>query len=552
MKGNSITLFDNDLPNPKVIKPNHLYCFFKYCNISELCWIDDEYDNFRFEFPDWVEYIDLSYNNIYDFYEGKTENYPLPKNLKVLNLEYNKLTTLPIIPSTVMAFKSNNNFIDKIQNIPDDILILNLSSNNIREWKFKLNKIKRLYLNHNKLSTFNGIEAEISDTLQELHLQNNLLKEITSYTSGINDNLRHLDLSNNYLEKIPDLNDGLEYLNVANNKLKKISYYPPSLKYINVEDNQLRRLSNTILNCSSLQSLNYENNYNIEVSFEVLEFIEKQFDKVFEEEEKLKALELKKALKGKSDSHLLISYFDNAQNVHNVKIRKDIQNIIAKLFEEIVPPEEYDWENVKEELLDKEYVKEGDGILTYIEDNLETHSASEHSFKVSFWDVLVRIWLKGKQAENHSGFVDILLREIADGSQVCFTGKVSKMVSSLIGIFPEFKISVNIQDEIISRYNVVKDTLEKQNIPPDTLCYSISFLFYFRKKLKDLDLDKKQQQEWEEPLEERIEDDILTFEEKCGDAIINIIPKIRLQPNIAKWFKEKYLEPEKNNLNITQ
>ena len=67
-----------------------------------------------------------------------------------------------------------------------------------------------------------------------------------------------------------------------------------------------------------------------------------------------------------------------------------------------------------------------------------------------------------------------------------------------------------------------------------------------------MDLSKKQQQEREEPLEERIEDDILTFEEKCGDVIINIIPKIRLQPNIAKWFKEKYLEPGKNNLNITQ
>jgi len=95
MQRYTFRLYDNDIPDPKVILKNNLYAIFQYCNISELYYTDEDFNNYRFELPDWIEFFDISYNSIYEFYNGTTHDYPLPSALKILNTSFNKLNFLP-------------------------------------------------------------------------------------------------------------------------------------------------------------------------------------------------------------------------------------------------------------------------------------------------------------------------------------------------------------------------------------------------------------------------------------------------------------------------
>ena len=86
MKEFTFRLYDNFLPNPKVIKQNNIIANFKYCNISELSWVDEEFNDNVFTLPDWINFFDISYNSIYAFYKGSSHDYLLPKDLQILNL----------------------------------------------------------------------------------------------------------------------------------------------------------------------------------------------------------------------------------------------------------------------------------------------------------------------------------------------------------------------------------------------------------------------------------------------------------------------------------
>ena len=95
MKQFTFKLYDNFLPNPNVIKSGNIIVNFRYCNLSEMCWVDDEFNDNVFKLPDWVMYFDVSYNSIYALYKGSSHDYILPKSLKVLNLSFNKLDFVP-------------------------------------------------------------------------------------------------------------------------------------------------------------------------------------------------------------------------------------------------------------------------------------------------------------------------------------------------------------------------------------------------------------------------------------------------------------------------
>ena len=45
MKEYTFKLYDNFLPNPNVIKKNNIIVNFHYCNLSELSWLDEDFND---------------------------------------------------------------------------------------------------------------------------------------------------------------------------------------------------------------------------------------------------------------------------------------------------------------------------------------------------------------------------------------------------------------------------------------------------------------------------------------------------------------------------
>ena len=92
-------------------------------------------------------------------------------------------------------------------------------------------------------------------------------------------------------------------------------------------DNNIKNIPNSILQCNQLNDMNYENNPNITVSEEILDFIEQIF-------ERRRVIEERNELMNNNTVNKKIkrTVVDNSQNVHDSKIRQEVSDAIIKLI----------------------------------------------------------------------------------------------------------------------------------------------------------------------------------------------------------------------------
>lgn len=264
MKEYTFKLYDNFLPNPVVIKPHHLIVNFKYCNLSELSWIDEDFNTNIFTLPDTINYFDMSYNSVYAFYKGSSHDYSLPADLKIFNASFNKLDFISDnIPTQLIALNVSNNTVKYIPKLPETIKMLNASFNTIKWFDQELPNLEKLNLSYNHIYYFRF--DRLKDSLRFLDLSGNQLKEISGNVFPAN--IEVIRLMDNRLEEIPELPPNLKELDVSHNKLKTITNYPASLLELDVSHNVMEVLCDTVMGCNDLKKLNYEVNDTIEISF---------------------------------------------------------------------------------------------------------------------------------------------------------------------------------------------------------------------------------------------------------------------------------------------
>ena len=226
MKEYTFKLYDNFLPNPDVIKPNHIIVNFKYCNLSELSWIDEDFNTNLFALPDTINYFDMSYNTIYAFYKGSSHDYSLPADLKIFNASFNKLDFISDnIPKQLIALNISNNTVKYIPKLPETLKMLNGSFNTIKWFDQELPNLEKLNLSYNHIYYFRF--DRLKDNLRFLDLSGNQLKEISGNVFPAN--IEVIRLMDNRLEEIPELPPNLKEFDISHNKIKSIANYPASL-----------------------------------------------------------------------------------------------------------------------------------------------------------------------------------------------------------------------------------------------------------------------------------------------------------------------------------
>lgn len=530
MKEYTFRLYDNFLPNPDTIKSGNIIVNFKYCNISELCWIDEDFNDNVFNLPDWVIYFDLSYNSLYALYKGSSHDYILPKNLQVLNWSFNKLDFIPDnIPKQLVALNVSNNTIKYIPKLPETVKVINASHNTLKWFDLELPNLQKLNLSHNHIYYFRF--DRLKDNLEFLDLTGNQLKEIDGniFPKG----LKVLRLGENRIEKLPELPITLEELDVADNKLKLIPDFPSGLKVLDVSSNYLELLDDKLMDCKNLEKLNYEHNENIEISFDLLKWIDRQFHEQHQNEDKLDLKELYA-----QNFEEIQTVYKDSQNAHNLKIRQDIINSMIMIVRNDEIPE-ISFEDSCKKL----------GELFKLDDTADILEKSDFGEieldgqKYSLTRFFPYLYNRIVNHENSETIVSILEDEIQNTKAVCFSGRIEAYVSALASFYEDINYSPSINDQILAKIELIKNKLHKDRIPADSLNYQLELRYYMEQALDDMDVNKNN---WLLPIDEIIEELVATLEVHYGKDIEEVIDIIKMRKLMKEYFKVYFL---KKNIN---
>lgn len=526
MEEYTFRLYDNFLPNPDVIQPSNIIVNFKYCNISELSWIDNDFNDNVFVLPDWVIYFDLSYNSIYAFYKGSSHDYQLPKSLQVLNLSYNKMDFIPDdIPGGLVAINISNNTIKYIPKLPQTVKIVNASHNTIKWFDQELNNLEKLNLSYNHLSYFRF--DRLRECIRFLDLTGNQLKDIGGKVFP--ENLEVLKLRDNRISEIPELPRKLVELDLSMNKLKKIENYPTTLKHLDVSNNTLDKLCDSVLLCDGLERLNYEHNDTIEISLQVLIWIDKLFHQTHLNE---KDINLKEIYTQNFEE--IQTIYKDSQNAHNLKMRNDILNSMCRIIQD--PNPDIDFKGSVEDL--RQYFKIEDTCDILLASDIgDVDLGGEVYTLARFFPYLYRRLIR---MENVESLANILENEIQNTKSVCFSGRIEAYVAAFAGFYDDIKYSPSLNDQILAKIELIKNKLHKDRIPSDSLNYQVELKFYMEEVLKDMDMEEMKRKEWLQPIDENIGDIVETLEASYKKDIKEIVDIIKMRKVIRQYFLQNY------------
>ena len=527
MKEYTFRLFDNFLPNPNVIKPNNFIVNFKYCNISELSWVDEEFIDNVFILPDWINFFDLSYNSIYALYKGSSHDYQLPKELKILNLSFNKLDFIPDnIPKDLIALNISNNTIKYLPKLPNTVKVVNAAHNTVKWFDQELDNLEKLNLSYNHLSYFRF--DRMKENLRFLDLTGNQLKEIGG--NIFPPNLEVLKLKDNKISSIPELPKNLIELDLSMNKIKTIENYPTTLKILDVSTNNLDKLCDSILQCRDLEKLNYEHNDTIEISLNVLIWIDKQFHKMHMNEKEINLKEIYA-----QNYEEIQTIYKDSQNAHNLKIRNDIIKSMERIVNKLDKPS-ISFEECCENL--SKYFKLEDTVTILKNSDIGQVELNSKSYSLSeFFPFLYERIINN---ENKESLSQILENEIQNTKAVCFSGRIEAYVAALAGFDDDVKYAPSLSDQILAKIEQIKNRLHKDRIPSDSLNYQVELKFYMEESLRDMGLDDEKRREWLMPIDDNIMENVDALEANYGKDIKDIVDIIKMRKVIKQYFLQNF------------
>lgn len=520
--------FHNNLPNPAKIQQKHQHVILSSCNISELCLSinnNNVWNDRRFEFPHWVEYIDLSYNTIYDLYEGESSNYPLPDSLLILNVARNKLTLLPdYLPQKIQVLMARGNIVERLPRIlPESLESIQLSFNRLVNWNPEnpLPNLKKLDISHNRIQ---NIKLRDCDKLLYLSIHDNQLRQID--LDKFQPMLVHIELQNNFLRRLPSLPPGLKYLDITHNEIENLSAFPPTLEVLYCGQNQLTYLDElSLMNCKNLSNLDYQGNSHLKVSGAFLDWIEGQFHHLYKTG--MRERQIEDIRRGNRDSFQTI--YNTPQNVH---IFED--GLVLSCNKLIYGhPEWNSWLPGSLDVLIEEAGIWGipQDVCALIAEEWDMQS-NNGRIAARIGDLWCAVWvrLRRMRRKERSIVLDILTREVREVHNVCFTGRIGRILTILQNFDEDVQIVLPISEQIVGRLYVLRKRMEDYPFPVTSIPYLWELECVFSIELMELDLDLEQREIWLSPIREEI------------FAEIN-----RIGPEKWEEFIENWKQPGGNN-----
>ena len=77
-------------------------------------------------------------------------------------------------------------------------------------------------------------------------------------------------------------------------------------------------------------------------------------------------------------------------------------------------------------------------ILNYCDDSME-HT----SFLITYSDLLIYVWSRIIASANADEILSVLNQEISDGLCMCFTGRLTRLLNTLVGFYSDIELQIS-------------------------------------------------------------------------------------------------------------
>lgn len=209
---------------------------------------------------------------------------------------------------------------------------------------------------------------------------------------------------------------------------------------------------------------------------------------------------------GKTSNNVTNTIYNNAQNVHIVKIEDNLNRILEFLCSFEIkkisdvsaenPNSELSFDNVCTNLINSEKDEKKKEKINLALNRIHLDRALYGKFSCTLESVLIKIWSYIQKHEHQEEMLKRLLEELYDMAGTCSTGFVSRLINTISG-FGDFNISISWRDQIVAnlsgRLNArIRDmddlalqekVLEQLTIPTHEFENRKHFLYFFRKNL---------------------------------------------------------------------
>ena len=369
-------------------------------------------------------------------------------NLQQLYLYNNQITEIKGLDNLVNLQKINlnNNKITEINGLDNlaDLKELALSTNKITEIKGlgNLINLKTLNLNNNLITEIKGLDKLVN--LQVLDLENNLITEIKGLDKlvnlqilDLNDNkiieikeidklvnLQILDLHNNKIIEIKAINNliNLKELYLSNNKIIEIKAIDNlvNLQELDLDNNQIEELPLILCNLRNVSNIFYSNNPIEYIPLPVQRWLDR--------------------LNNKITTNNMV--YNDKQNIHNRNIQNSFKNSLNNIFKD---KQLLDLTIIKQQILENSILTEQTKreILNYCDD-----AAIHTSFLITYSDLLIYVWSRIIASANADEILAVLNQEINDGICMCFTGRLTRLLNTLVGFYDDIELQISDSEQI--------------------------------------------------------------------------------------------------------
>jgi len=247
-------------------------------------------------------------------------------------------------------------------------------------------------------------------------------------------------LYDNKISKIENLPPNLHKLYLSHNQITKIENLPPNLHTLYLNHNQISKIENLPTN---LHTLNLNHNKITLLPLELCHFRNlTEFNKVGNPIEQI-PLPVQRWLDGLNrrltENNLVYS---DGQNIHNHHIQNSFRISLQNIMTDKKPQS---LEQVKQQIIDNHILTEPTKreIINYCDEN-STHS----TYLITYADLLQYIWTRIMEHSNRNDILEILNQEISDGVCMCFTGRLTRLLNTLVGYYPDVQIQISDSEQI--------------------------------------------------------------------------------------------------------
>ena len=150
-------------------------------------------------------------------------------------------------------------------------------------------------------------------------------------------------------------------------------------------------------------------------------------------------------------SYVSASIYNNRQNVHDIHIQKTVCDSVRNLLCDAKPNLHLDCLITNSGLPERAVRL----LLEYCRGNA-IHSV----YLLTYRELLMYVWARIEKSDHRCELLKILAEQVLDSKGMCFTGRFNRLVSVLVGFYPDIVIEISDSSRIGAIILAVKERLE--------------------------------------------------------------------------------------------